>query len=91
MVFEQRRVRLRAAGGGRAAEDRGPGDKDLEQGRGLAELLSDHVALKGDLKAAWVPHDVRDEVVDFVNRWSARTEVAVVRLTGWLGVRSSKF
>jgi putative transposase len=34
---------------------------------------------------------VRDEVVDFVNRWSARTEVAVVRMTGWLGVRSSKF
>ena len=40
---------------------------------------------------AWVPHDVRDEVVDFVNRWSARTEIAVVRMTGWLGVRSSKF
>lgn len=34
---------------------------------------------------------MRDEVVDFVNRWSARTEVAVVRMTGWLGVRSSKF
>jgi len=34
---------------------------------------------------------VRDEVVDFVNRWSSRTEVAVVRMTGWLGVGSSKF
>jgi transposase InsO family protein len=34
---------------------------------------------------------VRDEVVDFVNRWTERTEVAVVRMTGWLGVRSSKF
>ena len=34
---------------------------------------------------------MRDEVVDFVNHWSARTEVAVVRMTGWLGVRSSKF
>jgi putative transposase len=34
---------------------------------------------------------VRDEVVDFVNRWTDRTEVAVVRMTGWLGVRSSKF
>jgi len=34
---------------------------------------------------------VRDEVVDFVNRWSSRAEVAVVRMTGWLGVRSSKF
>jgi len=34
---------------------------------------------------------VRDEVMDFVNRWSDRTEVAVVRMTAWLGVRSSKF
>jgi putative transposase len=34
---------------------------------------------------------VRDEVVDFVNRWSARTAVAVVRMTVWLGVGSSKF
>lgn len=34
---------------------------------------------------------MRDEVVDFVNRWPGRTEVAVVRMTGWLGVRSSKF
>jgi len=34
---------------------------------------------------------VRDEVVDSVNRWSARTQVAVVRMTGLLGVRSSKF
>ena len=34
---------------------------------------------------------MRDEVVDFVNRWTERTEVAVVRMTAWLGVRSSKF
>ena len=34
---------------------------------------------------------MRDEVMDFVNRWSDRTEVAVVRMTAWLGVRSSKF
>lgn len=43
------------------------------------------------MKAAWVPHDVRDELVDFVNRWSGRAEVPVVQMTGWLGVTSSKF
>ena len=43
------------------------------------------------MKAAWVPHDVRDEVVDFTNRWSARTEIAISRMTVWLGVGSSKF
>ena len=36
-------------------------------------------------------HDVRDEVVDFVNRGSRRTEVAVVRMVNWLGVSSSTF
>jgi putative transposase len=34
---------------------------------------------------------VRDEVVDFMNRWSARTEIAISRMTVWLGVGSSKF
>ena len=30
-------------------------------------------------------------MVDFVNRWSSQAEVAVARMTTWLGVRSSKF
>jgi transposase InsO family protein len=38
-----------------------------------------------------VPHDVRDAVVDFVNRWSRRTEIAVSRMVGWLGTGSGKF
>ncbi len=36
-------------------------------------------------------HDVRDEVVDFVNHWSSRAELAVKRMVGWLSVSSSKF
>ena len=38
-----------------------------------------------------MPHDVRDEVVDFVNRWSSRAGLAVALLIGWLGICSSKF
>jgi len=34
---------------------------------------------------------VRDEVVDFVNRWSDKTRIAVSRMSGRLGVASSKF
>lgn len=34
---------------------------------------------------------MRDEVVDFMNRWSARTEIAISRMSVWLGVGSSKF
>jgi putative transposase len=39
----------------------------------------------------WVAHDVRDVVVDFVQRWSEKTEISAGRFIGWLGVRVSKF
>jgi transposase InsO family protein len=34
---------------------------------------------------------VRDAVVDFVNHWSSRAELAVKRMVRWLNVSSSKF
>lgn len=34
---------------------------------------------------------MRDEVVDFVNHWSDRAELAVQRMVVWLGIGSSKF
>lgn len=43
------------------------------------------------MKAGWVPSDTRDAVVDFVNRWSDKTELSATRLVGWLGVASSTF
>jgi transposase InsO family protein len=43
------------------------------------------------LTKAWVPHDVRDEVVDFVRRWSEKTEIGVGHFISWLGIRGSKF
>jgi len=38
-----------------------------------------------------VGHDVRDEVVDFVRRWSGRSQITVSRFITWLGVGRSKF
>ncbi len=38
-----------------------------------------------------MPHDVRDLVVDFVRRWSEKTEIGVGRFIPWLGVTASKF
>jgi putative transposase len=38
-----------------------------------------------------VPHDVRDQIVDFVRRWSEATEIGAGRFVGWLGVTASKF
>src|SRR5215813_6161510 len=41
----------------------------------LAELMAEHVALKktlGNSDLGWVPHDKRDQIVDFVRRWSEK-------------------
>jgi putative transposase len=35
------------------------------------------------LNVNWVAHDIRDQVVDFVRRWSERTELPAKRLLGW--------
>ena len=45
----------------------------------------------GALKGRWVPHDTRDEAVDYVERWTARAEVPAKRLLGWLELSTSKF
>lgn len=34
---------------------------------------------------------MRDEVIDFVNRWSDKTELGAGRFVNWLGIASSKF
>ena len=38
-----------------------------------------------------MPHEIRDQVVDFVRRWSEKTEVAQRRFVPWLGFCPSKF
>jgi transposase InsO family protein len=43
------------------------------------------------LNGRWVPHDTRDEVVDFVRDWSTKTELATGRFVSWLGVARGKF
>ena len=43
------------------------------------------------LKGRWVPPDTRDKLVDFVNHWSERTEIALKLMVLWLGILLSKF
>jgi len=38
-----------------------------------------------------VPHDIRDQIVDFVRCWSEKTEIGTGRFIDWLGVAPSKF
>ena len=43
------------------------------------------------MTAAWVPHDTRDQVIDYVGYWSDRSEFPSCRFIRWLGISSSKF
>jgi putative transposase len=38
-----------------------------------------------------VAHDIRDQIVDFVRRWSEKTEIAVCWFVEWLRIAASKF
>jgi len=38
-----------------------------------------------------VPHDRRDQIVDFVRRWSQNSEIGTGRFLGWLNMTASKF
>jgi putative transposase len=43
------------------------------------------------LKRTWVPHDTRDQIVDFMKRWSEQTEMPITRMVKTAGVPLSKF
>jgi putative transposase len=38
-----------------------------------------------------VAHDIRDELVDFVGRWSEQTDICYEQLVGWIELSSRKF
>jgi putative transposase len=38
-----------------------------------------------------VPHDTRDNLVDFINAWADKTDIPVCRFLGWVGLGASKF
>jgi transposase-like protein len=55
----------------------------------LAEVVEELVRTKkrawGELSGGWVAHDIRDNVIDFINRLCARTEISQLRLLDWMG------
>ena len=57
-------------------------------------MMAERVVLKktlGALTGVWVPHDTRDQIVDFVRRWSEKTEISAGRFIEWLDITGSKF
>ena len=61
----------------------------------LSELMEEHIELKkkswGNLKDMWVPHDIRDNIVDFVRHWAVKTNILIGQFITWLGISPSKF
>lgn len=43
------------------------------------------------LHGRWIPHETRDQVVDYMEHWTARAEQPAKRLLGWLELAASKF
>ena len=39
----------------------------------------------------WAEPDVRDEVVDYVRKWSDKTEIAATNMVNWIGITRSKY
>ena len=65
------------------------------QGRGSGRADGGALRAKkrewGTLTGVWVPHDTRDQIVDFVRRWSEETEIGAGRFIEWLDITASKF
>lgn len=43
------------------------------------------------MRGKWVEPEVRDQVVDLVQYWSGRAEMAASRLVSWVGISQSKY
>lgn len=43
------------------------------------------------MNGGWVPHDLRDEVVDFANRWRERSEMPAALFVRWMGIGGGKY
>jgi transposase InsO family protein len=42
------------------------------------------------LTGGWVPHDIRDAVVDFTRSWNNKTDIPLNQFVRWLGIHKSK-
>lgn len=43
------------------------------------------------MSRVWVEPDIRDGIVDFVNKWSGKTEFPIFQFITWIGIGHSKF
>src|ERR1700730_9404122 len=85
--YEQERIRT--------GTNRASGEEDPDEGLGFGRTDGGACCPKKGgwrtLTGVWVPHDMRDQIVDFVRCWSEKTEISAGRFIHWLGVRASKF
>ena len=98
-LFENGALALERANGG-APRPQGPAPLRAPQGPRAHE---GHCARRADggaccakkkswggLSGQWVSQETRDEVIEFVRRWSERTEIPADRFIRWTGIGTSK-
>src|SRR6185503_9006194 len=70
-------------------------EEDPNEGRGSGRAVGGTRRPKkrhwGTLTGGWVPPDTRDQIGDFVRRWSDKTEIGAGRFIVWLDITASKF
>ena len=95
LVLDQAEAAFQRQAGNRRAR-RGQGPSDRPTGREARPEERGHRRADGGerprkksqwgtLKGRWVPHDTRDEVVDYVRHWNERTELSAKQLGGLAG------
>jgi len=55
-------------------------------GKGVLRERSGAFQPEATLTGGWVPHDTRDQAVDFIRCWSERAEIGAGRFMGWLNI-----
>ena len=45
----------------------------------------------GTLKGCWVPHEIRDALVDFVKKWIGKIGISKTSVLKWINLNSSKY
>ncbi|MGC9420673.1 MAG: IS3 family transposase [Rhodovulum sp.] len=43
------------------------------------------------MNGSWVPHDTRDQIVDYIRHWSRQTQLPIRQLLKWMDVGAGKF
>jgi putative transposase len=91
-AFEQNSLSAREASRAKNCRtSRQTSAQERGRGRAVGGARQTKKSAWGTLTGAWVLHDTRDQVVEYVRYWSDRTEIPTKQIVQWIGLSQSKF